>query len=271
MARIRTIKPIHWSDKELPRISLQAHLLWIATWNFSDDKGIFEGDVLLLKSQIFPRRTDIRVEQISQWLDQLVKARFIIPFDFGGQGYYISRTFGTHQRIDKPQDSMIPSDFIENLIQENSQNVPRMVLPVEEGNSKSKVNVRDKEGGGDFENSVINSENKKIEPGPQITMPFGEDFFFIWTQWKLYKKAEHRFFYKSPQSEQAAIAELITLAGGKEETASAIIKQSMAKGWKGFFELKNEINGTTTNKNGASKKITGTELDQAFAKRYSQR
>lgn len=148
MARIRSIKPVHWNDKELAKISLQAHLLWIATWNFSDDDGVFEGDPLLIKSQIFPRRTDIRVEQIIQWLDQLVKARFLIPFQFKGEGYYISRTFKTHQRIDKPQPGTIPVDTLDAILKEDilfvehSTNVPRIVLPVLEGKGV------DKEGNG---------------------------------------------------------------------------------------------------------------------------
>jgi hypothetical protein len=122
MARIRTIKPQHWSDKELPKISLQAHLLWIAMWNFSDDAGVIEDDPLLLRSNIFPRRTDIRTEQISQWLDQLVKARFIIPFTFENDGYYLHRTFGTHQKIDRPQASVVPSDIIRRLLDDGSTN-----------------------------------------------------------------------------------------------------------------------------------------------------
>jgi hypothetical protein len=132
MARIRTIKPTHWSDKELPKISLQAHLFWIATWNFSDDDGVFEGDPLLLKSQIFPRRTDIRVEQINQWLDQLVKARFLIPFQYKGEGYYVSRTFKMHQRVDKPQPGIIPEDELVRVFQEYSKNDLGMVPPVKE-------------------------------------------------------------------------------------------------------------------------------------------
>lgn len=130
MPRIRTIKPTHWTDRELPKISLQAHLLWLASWNFSDDDGVFEGDPLLLKSQIFPRRTDIRVEQISQWLDQLVKARFIIPFTYNGESYYISRTFKTHQRIDKPQPGAIPFNELEKVFQEYSKNVLGTLKPV---------------------------------------------------------------------------------------------------------------------------------------------
>ena len=130
MARIRTIKPAHWNDRQLTEISLQAHLLWIATWNFSDDKGVFENDPHLLKSQIFPRRTDIRIDQIKQWLDQLVKARFIIPFSFDGVSYYISRTFETHQKIDRPQPSKIPENEIVKVLDEYSTNDRRTLSPV---------------------------------------------------------------------------------------------------------------------------------------------
>lgn len=130
MPRIRTVKPEHWNDKQLPSISLQAHLLWIGTWNFSDDKGIFENDPLLIKSQIFPRRTDVRVDQVESWLGQLVKARYIVPFTHNGEGYFISRTFGTHQRIDKPQPSRIPDEALKSALKqvtEHSKNIPRTV------------------------------------------------------------------------------------------------------------------------------------------------
>jgi len=138
MARIRTIKPTHWADKELPKIPLQAHLLWIATWNFSDDSGVFDADPLLIRSQVFPRRTDIRVEQIQLWIGQLVKARFILPFTFNGEGYYVHRTFGTHQRIDKPQPSHIPEDVLSSVFVEYSTNVLGTIPPVEYSNSNSK-------------------------------------------------------------------------------------------------------------------------------------
>lgn len=122
MPRIRTIKPTHVSDKELAGITLQAHLLWVLSWCFSDDEGIFENDPLLIKSQVFPRRTDVRVTDVSQWLDQLVKARFIIPFDHDGIGYYIHRTFKTHQKIDRPQESKVPFELIRRILDESSTN-----------------------------------------------------------------------------------------------------------------------------------------------------
>jgi len=116
MARIRSVKPEHWNDKELPNISLQAHLLWIGMWNFSDDDGILEADPLLIRSQVFPRRVDIRTEQMDQWLGQLVKARFVIPFEYNGSGYYIHRTFKAHQKMDKRKPSKIPKDFYDNVL-----------------------------------------------------------------------------------------------------------------------------------------------------------
>lgn len=115
MPRIRTVKPDHWSDSELINISLGAHLLWIGSWNFSDDEGVFESDPLLIKAQVFPRRTDVRIEQISQWLDQLVKARYIVPFEYQNRGYYITRTFKTHQKIDRPHPSKIPSKILKTI------------------------------------------------------------------------------------------------------------------------------------------------------------
>lgn len=138
MARIRTIKPKHVEDKELANISLQAHLLWVLSWCFSDDEGIFENDSLLIKSQLFPRRTDVRVEQIDQWLGQLVTARFIIPFTYNGGGYYIHRTFKTHQKIDKPQPSKIPSEIIRGLFATDQRTVANESAVLESRGEESK-------------------------------------------------------------------------------------------------------------------------------------
>lgn len=143
MARIRTVKPNHWNDKELPKISIQAHLLWIGMWNFSDDLGIIENDPLLIKSQVFPRRTDVRTEQVKSWLDQLVKARFILPFIHENESYFVHRTFNTHQKIDKPQPSKIPLKVVENVrntFDECSTSVPAVEYSIgKESKSKGKV------------------------------------------------------------------------------------------------------------------------------------
>lgn len=159
---------MHWNDKELPKISLQAHLLWIATWNFSDDEGVFESDLLLLKSQIFPRRTDVRVEQIQSWLDQLVSARFLIPFEYKNEGYYVSRTFKTHQRIDKAQPSVIPKNVLKKVFDDHYENAIGTLSPVLD----SKV----KEGRGEDSpaQEILNKKEKEVFKPPE-----NEVFFTI--------------------------------------------------------------------------------------------
>ena len=96
------------------------------------------------------------------------------------------------------------------------------------------------------ENENVDINRTKKAPKIEILLPFPSDEFFDnWQQWKSYKKTEQKFSYKSPQSEQAALNSLSKLSKGSEQTAIAIIHQSMANGWKGFFELKQNSNGRT--------------------------
>ena len=88
-------------------------------------------------------------------------------------------------------------------------------------------------------------ENEIIIKGEEenVILPFNSDKFLeYWKYWKDYKKREHKFHYKTPQSEQASAKQLATLSGGNEDNAIKIIERSMGNGWKGFFPLdeKNE-------------------------------
>lgn len=171
MARIRTVKPQHWSDKELSKISLQAHLLWIGLWNFSDDEGVFENDAILIKSQVFPRRNDVRIEQVSQWLDQLAKARFVIPFTFNGTGYYIHRTFKTHQKIDKPQESKIPSDTIRRILDEHSDSDRPCIVEESKGkveDGRGEESAHENFDQNNFSSPKNQKEKKYSSPGAEI-------------------------------------------------------------------------------------------------------
>lgn len=71
-----------------------------------------------------------------------------------------------------------------------------------------------------------------------VALPYTTDSFAQqWHLWKSYRARQHNFSYYSPATEQAALNELAALATG-EDNAIAILHQSMAKGWKGFFEIK---------------------------------
>lgn len=132
----------------------------------------------------------------------------------------------------------------EDILKTSSTYVPHMENEIENEN----VNeiVKEKEA----------KKKKPIEHN--LTMPFdSESFKSIWTHWKAYKKTEHKFNFASVQSEQASLTELTNLSNGDEQTAIAIIQQSMAKGWKGLFELKTDNNGQRTYHN----KQTGANVD----------
>jgi hypothetical protein len=132
-------------------------------WCHSDDKGVFENDPLLIKSNCFPRRKDVRQKDINLWLDQLVKARFLVPLKFANKSYFINRTFGTHQRIDKPQPSKIPDEVIKDTLDRfYSENVPGTVLAVLESMVKESNGV----GAGPPANFKKNNREEKKQDAP---------------------------------------------------------------------------------------------------------
>lgn len=121
--------------------------------------------------------------------------------------------------------------------------------------SKSYVNHM---GNGDG-NEIANANEVENE----VVFPFeSENFLNHWNIWKRYKKDQHKFIYKTPISEQAALNDLVKLAEGREDKAIEIIMQSISKSWKGFFEIK-------TNENG--KQSAGTFREQVQAERDRRR
>jgi hypothetical protein len=96
--------------------------------------------------------------------------------------------------------------------------------------------------------NAIRGEKKKEEErrGDKgvVIFPFeSETFSTSWNLWKDYKEKEHKFKYKTPTSEQAALLKLSKLSGGQEKKAIEIINESLANGWQGFFEIKETKNG----------------------------
>jgi uncharacterized protein YdaU (DUF1376 family) len=87
------------------------------------------------------------------------------------------------------------------------------------------------------------NENENIDKDIVI-IPFTDKFKIKWNEWIDYKRDQHKFKYKSIKTEQTSIDQLIKLSNNKEESAIEIINTSIANGWKGFFELKNNKNET---------------------------
>jgi uncharacterized protein YihD (DUF1040 family) len=111
---------------------------------------------------------------------------------------------------------------------------------------------------------IVNYYNKKEGGNKEVQMPWTEkDFLEMWEYWKTYKKEEFKFTYKSVISEQAALNRLSKLSDGDKDIAIAIIKQSMANSWKGFFELKQKQGKNNQNlnnyKSSVAQRLLGNE------------
>ena len=115
-------------------------------------------------------------------------------------------------------------------------------------------------------------KEKKTKESKEVVFPFvSEKFLDKWNLWVEFKKEQFNFTYKSAISKQAALNELVKLSNGQEQIAIQIIDQSINKGWRGFFELKNEQNGNTTSQSRISPKITNEQLYEAHSKFFSER
>ena len=108
-------------------------------------------------------------------------------------------------------------------------------------------------------NAIKESKVKDIKEIKEIIeLPFvSKEFEKLWFSWKDYKKKQFKFTYRTTQSELATLKELLILSKGHEDIAIKIINQSMANGWKGLFNLKEDAKGTTTNQ----RKLNKHELD----------
>jgi hypothetical protein len=101
--------------------------------------------------------------------------------------------------------------------------------PIGEGNAKERKGkeIKGKE-------SKVNSI---------VELPFNSEMFIKkWNEWKEYKKSCHKFCFKSESSEKLSLNQLSKLSNNLEPIAIEIINQSIANGWKGFFELKTTQN-----------------------------
>jgi hypothetical protein len=261
MARYRTIKPKFYNDRALSKCSIQARYLFKALWVFADDLGVIINEPNWIKSQVFPYDSTLRVEDVVKWLDALVIARMIEPFTFKGESFYNIRSFRAHQKIDRPNldDVHVPENQLDKVLND---------LDAISSNANSTINRRTFDDASFPEKSQEEKsrEEKNACADVEIIFPFvSDEFKTTWEHWKAYKKKELKFHFKSPQSEQASLNDLVKKSNGIEETAIAIIQQSMANGWKGFFELKKLNNGGSSNHNNRNSTVNSEQLDEAHA------
>ena len=233
-----------WKKPFIRSLKAPYKLLWLYICDDCDHSGIWQVDIEV---------AEIRIgEKLDEKKALLYFNDKIIPLD-NGTKWFIPSFIEFQYPSGLSENNKAHAGIIKNLDKYKLQ--IDTFKPLESPLQGDKDMVKDK---------VMDKDKVKV----MVTMPFdSENFIKYWTLWKDYKKKQFKFTYATPQSEQASINDLVKLSKGNEEIALKIIEQSLAKGWKGFFELKNEQNGNTNNFSKVAPKITDEQLHEAFIKR----
>ncbi|MGE9312853.1 hypothetical protein ACLOAU_14490 [Niabella sp. CJ426] len=226
------------SDK-IDKVSDKAERFFTRLIMKVDDYGCYYAHTGMLKADLFPLKLDsIREADITRWMAECQKAGLIVLYESKNKKYLQILDF--KQRLDRAKAKFPLPDESREIVND---------LPPENEveNEVEKEEEISADAPGDSGSGNLSPKKMKEErtPGAEIQMPFGPEFLNAWANWLQYKKDQFKFKYKSLQSEQAALNELVGLSGNNEQTAIAIINQSIAKTWRGLFELKQSINGTS--------------------------
>ena len=108
MARIRTIKPEFPQSESMGRVSRDARLLFIMLWTIADDSGRARAASRMLASLLFPYDDDAALK-IPEWLMELERQKCVRVYCIDGNTYLQIEKWTTHQKIDKPSASKLPS------------------------------------------------------------------------------------------------------------------------------------------------------------------
>src|SRR3990167_4093437 len=131
MARGRLITNEITRDKKINELSNDTSRLaftWLIT--FADVEGRTYGDPALVRSMLFPRRTDITIEQMAGYLQEWHNARLIIWYETDGDWFVYFPHFAKHQpklQKDREAPSNIPGPLlIPNITPEQLQSNSRV-------------------------------------------------------------------------------------------------------------------------------------------------
>lgn len=108
MPRIRSLKPSIWTDEKFIALSMGSRLLVIGMISHADDEGRLFASTAKLAGDIFPA-DDLKPSVIRQWRDEAHDIGFLVVYQVRGVEYAYFPNWSKHQRISKPQPSILPA------------------------------------------------------------------------------------------------------------------------------------------------------------------
>ena len=215
-----------WKKPFIRSLKAPYKLLWLYICDDCDHSGIWQVDIEVAQIRIGEKLDEQKA--LDYFGDK------IIPLE-NNTKWFIPSFIEFQYPSGLSENNKAHTTIIKNLerYKEQIENFKPLESPLQ--GDKVMVMVKDKE---------------MVKDKVMVMLPFEtEEFFNYWTMWKDFKKKQFKFTYATPQSEQAALKDLVKLSNGDEQIALQIIEQSLAKGWKGFFALKNETNATGISNN----------------------
>ena len=213
-----------WKKPFIRNLSAPYKLLWLYICDDCDHAGVWQVDIDVARIRI---GEDINEQDAIKFFDDK-----IIKIDNGNKWFI---------------PSFIDFQYPSGLNPDNKAHggIIKMLLKYKLIDDEFKPLNSPLQGDKDMVKDKVMDKDKFKE---EIELPFfSKEFEEIWEAWKDYKKKEFKFTYKTSQSELAALNGLVTLSKGNEDIAIKIINQSLANGWKGLFNLKEDAKGTTNN------------------------
>lgn len=108
MGRIRTIKPEFPQSESIGRLSRDARLLFIQLWTIVDDEGKARAASRILASLLYPYDSDA-IDHIDTWIEELELQGCAKRYQIEGNTYIQILNWLSHQKIDKPSKSKLPT------------------------------------------------------------------------------------------------------------------------------------------------------------------
>lgn len=106
--RIRTVKPEITENQKLAKCSMHARLAFVYLITNADDEGRMRGNAVMLARTLFPYDDDAQV-LMDGWIRELETIESIRRYQFDGSDYLEIINWKSHQRIEKPKLSKLPT------------------------------------------------------------------------------------------------------------------------------------------------------------------
>jgi len=244
MARIRTLKPLFWTDEKIVEATMPARLFFIGLLNFADDNGNQPFSARQLKMQIFPADTI----DCAPLIDELLRFRLVTRYEVGDRAYLHINGFAKHQVINRKGKSAIPepphslngdasnaAGSMNEIASSDADSVndsnANQSASLNEGAAKPHDSGMEKEG---------EKEGKRSKPKSKTRAPAAPFLLPVWVPpgpWANFL-AMRRAQHKTPtlHAKKLLIAELDRLRADGDDPR-AVLERSTMNSWQGLFPL----------------------------------